>query len=72
MDVLKLLLRSRKFWLAVFGVIQTVVFHYIDVPQDVWMSIDALVGVLIATIAVEDYAEKRGGLVITSDEKEVG
>lgn len=72
MDVLKLLLRSRKFWLAVFGVVQTLVFHYVDVPQDVWVSIDVLVGVLISAIAVEDYAEKRGGVMVAPDEKPVG
>lgn len=59
MKPFELLLRSRKFWLAVFGVIQTLVFHYVDVPKDVWMSIDGLVGVLISAIAVEDYAGKR-------------
>ena len=63
MDVLKLLLRSRKFWLAVFGVVQTVVLYYFEVPQDIWVAIDVLVGVLISTIAVEDYAEKRAGIV---------
>ena len=70
MDVLKLLLRSRKFWLALFGVIQTIVLHYLSVPQDIWMAIDALVGVLISAIAVEDYAEKRGGVMIAPDELE--
>jgi hypothetical protein len=40
------ILKSRKFWLAVFGVIQTV---------------DALVVVLIYSIAVEDAGAKAGG-----------
>lgn len=62
LNVLQLLLRSRKFWLALFAVIQTIVFHYFDVPKDVWMSVDALVGVLISAIAVEDFAEKRNVL----------
>ncbi len=54
------LLHSRKFWLAVFGVIQAVVLHYLDVPPDVWQAVAALVGVLIAAIAFEDAAEKVG------------
>jgi len=54
------LLRSRKFWLAVFGVVQTLVFHYFAIDPEIWASIDALVIVLITTIAVEDAAEKRG------------
>lgn len=55
------LLHSRKFWLAVFGVVQALVLHYLAVPEEIWQSIVALVGVLIAAIAVEDAAEKRAG-----------
>ena len=52
------LLRSRKFWLASFGVVQAVVLQYLDVPDPVWQSITALVAVLITTIAVEDGMDK--------------
>jgi hypothetical protein len=55
------LLQSRKFWLAVFGVVQAIVLHYLAVPQEIWMSIEGLVMVLIAGIAIEDAAEKRAG-----------
>ena len=55
------LLQSRKFYLACFGAIQSLVFHYIEVDPVVWQSIDALVIVLIAAIAHEDAAEKKGG-----------
>ena len=48
------LLKSRKFWLAVFGVVQAVVLHYLSVPEEIWQSIVGLVMVLIAGIAVED------------------
>ena len=48
------LLHSRKFWLAVFGVVQALTLHYLNVPDDIWQSIAALVGVLIASIAIED------------------
>lgn len=61
MDVLKLLVRSRKFWLAVFAVIQAIVFQFVPgFPEEVWQSIAALVMVLIGAIAVEDAAEKVG------------
>jgi nicotinamide riboside transporter PnuC len=53
-----LLLKSRKFWLAVFGVLQAIVLHYLNVPDDIWQAIAALVGVLIASIAVEDAGAK--------------
>ena len=60
---MKTLLVSRKFWLAVFGLVQTLVFHFVpDFPKDVWMSINGLVAVLIVSIAVEDAAEKRAGV----------
>ena len=59
MQTLKLLSRSRKFWLAMFGVVQTVIFQFFpDFPQAVWLSIDTLVGVLIVSIAAEDIADK--------------
>jgi hypothetical protein len=48
------LLRSRKFWLTAFGVVQAIVLHYFDVPEEIWTAIAALVGVLVAGIAVED------------------
>jgi len=61
--MLNALLKSRKFWLAVFGVAQTVLFQFVpDFPPAVWQSIDALVAVLIAAIATEDAAAKRTGL----------
>ena len=59
---MKALLQSRKFWLAVFGLVQAVVLHYISVPQDIWVAIDVLVGVLIASIALEDAGQKSAGL----------
>ena len=59
--VLSSLLKSRKFWLAVVGVIQAVVLHYLAVPDEIWQSIMALIGVLITMIAVEDAAAKSSG-----------
>ncbi len=59
---MKSLLKSRKFWLAIFGVIQTLVFYSLpDFPQEVWQSIDALIVVLIASIAIEDAGAKSAG-----------
>lgn len=54
------LLYSRKFWLAVFGVVQAVVMFYFEIPEEIWQTIAALVMVLIAGIAVEDAGEKAG------------
>jgi hypothetical protein len=58
MDGLKSLLKSRKFWLAVVAVVQTVVLHFVSVPQDIWVAIDVLIAVVIAGIALEDAGEK--------------
>ena len=55
------LFKSRKFWLAVFGVVQVLVLHYLNVPDEIWQAIAALVGVLIAGIAVEDAGSKSAG-----------
>lgn len=60
MDGLLSLFRSRKFWLAIFGIVQTIVFNFIpDFPPEIWAAIDALVIVLITTYAWEDAAVKR-------------
>ena len=59
MNVIKSLVRSRKFWLAVFGTVQTIVFQfYPEFPKDVWVAIDGLIMVLIGAIAIEDAAAK--------------
>jgi hypothetical protein len=55
------LVYSSKVWLAVFALIQSVVFQFIpDFPKEIWISVDALVGVVIAAIAAEDFAAKWG------------
>lgn len=57
------LLHSRKFWLLVFGVVQTIVQHYFNIEPEVWMSINALVMFLIGSIAIEDAARWKSGQV---------
>lgn len=55
------LLKSRKFWLAVIGIVQVVVLDYLKVPADIWQAIAALIGVVIAGIAIEDAGAKAAG-----------
>ena len=55
------LLKSRKFWLSIFAVVEVVVFHYLQVPDAVWQTITVLVMWLIGMIAVEDAAAKLAG-----------
>jgi hypothetical protein len=51
------LLKNPKFWLAVVGVVQSVVLNYIpSIPQGIWISIDALIAVVIASLTVDDAA----------------
>jgi len=57
-DGLKSLLRSRKVLLALLGVVQTLVLAYLRVKPEVWAAIDALLLVLINSIATEDAATK--------------
>ena len=53
------LVNSRKFWLMVWGLVQTVAGHYLKIPADILFALDGLVAVLIASIAHEDAADKR-------------
>ena len=54
------LLHSRKFWIALVAVAQSVVFSLCPAfPQDVWKAVDALAIALIASIAYEDAAGNR-------------
>jgi hypothetical protein len=55
------LLKSRKFWLAVIAVVQTVVFQFIpSMPDEVWQAINVILLFLVGMIAVEDAALKFG------------
>ena len=58
---MKSLLYSRKFWLTVWALLQTVAAHYLNIPQDVWVAMDAVILALIASIALEDAAAKASG-----------
>jgi len=55
------LLKSRKVLLAALGVTASIVGHYLEVPADVWLSIDALLVAVILGISHEDAAEKSRG-----------
>ncbi|MCB0180431.1 MAG: hypothetical protein KDI62_19530 [Anaerolineae bacterium] len=58
MDIFK----SRKFWLAVVAVVQTVVFNLVPTfPDEVWQAINVVLLWLIGMIAVEDAAAKLHG-----------
>ena len=51
------LLKNPKFWLAVVGVVQSIVLNFVpSIPQAIWISIDALIGVVIASLTVDDAA----------------
>lgn len=52
------LLKSSKFWLAVLGVINTLVSYYLNVPAEVWASVNALFLTVIITVCAEDVALK--------------
>jgi hypothetical protein len=52
------LLRSRKFLLAVYALVQTLALHYLALPADIIWTLDAVIITLITTIALEDAAQK--------------
>ena len=55
------LLKSRKFRLAVFWMVQAFVLYFLDVPDEIWQTIAGLIAVVIAGIAIEDAGEKSAG-----------
>lgn len=58
--MLNSLVKSRKVWLAAVGVLQTFLFYYIpDFPQEVWLSINGVLIIVIGTVAWEDASLKR-------------
>lgn len=60
--MLESLLRSRKFWLSIIAVIQTVVFSLLpDFPDAIWQAVNVILLFLVGMIAVEDAAAKRAG-----------
>lgn len=71
MEGLLSLFRSRKFWLAMVGIAQTVLFNLIpDFPPEIWEAINVLLLVLIATYAWEDAAAKRGGTFLLDEDED--
>lgn len=69
MNPLVTLLHSRKFWLSVIAVVQTIVFQFFtDFPAEVWEAINVVLLFLVGMIAVEDAAAKVGLLRSVSDE----
>lgn len=61
-SIFQSLIHSRKFWIAVFGLVQTIIFHLLPTfPAEIWQAIDTLAGVLIIAIAAEDVALKLAG-----------
>jgi hypothetical protein len=62
MNPLATLLRSRKFWLSLIAVAQTIIFHYFtDFPPEVWQAINVILLFLVGTITAEDAAAKLHG-----------
>ena len=51
---MKALLGNAKFWLAVAGVVQSILFYFFtSVPESIWLSIDVLIGVVIASLTAD-------------------
>lgn len=63
---MKTLVHSRKFWLAVWALVQTVTGHYVQLPVDIIIALDAVVLVLIGSIAYEDGQAKSAKPVLVN------
>lgn len=58
MNALVLLFKNKSFWVALLAVIQTLVLKYLNVPSDVWMSIDGLLIVVVGIFTADDIGSK--------------
>ena len=62
MEVIKRLAASRRFWLAMVAVGQSIVFGlWPNFPVAIWQSINVLLGVLIAAISIDDATANLSG-----------
>jgi len=51
MDIVSLLIRDSRFWLALYALIQAILFYAVpDFPKEIWTAIDALIVVVIGLI----------------------
>ncbi len=67
MEIIKRLFTSRKFLLVLAACVQTIAFQFFPtVKEEVWLSINALIGVLITMIAVEDAAQGFGAATMAA------
>lgn len=48
------LLKSKAFWSAVVSVIAVIVMRYTLIPEEIWQSIAALLGVVIGIFTIDD------------------
>jgi len=55
--VLHKLGRSRKFWLTVIALVQVVVSHYGEVPEEIWQAVTVVIMYLVGVIGAVDMAE---------------
>jgi hypothetical protein len=65
-EVVLALVHSRKVLLATAGIIITLLGAYAGVDRDTLLVVNALLGVLIASIAFEDVGGKLGDSVANS------
>lgn len=68
METLKVIFNSAKFWTAMFGLGQTILFQFVpDFPPAIWQSIDGLVIVVIGALVVDDVHNLRKDVNKISD-----
>jgi hypothetical protein len=58
------LLKSRQFWTAVLALVQTIVLNYLQVPAEIWQSINAILVIVIAMFTIEDVTETKARATI--------
>ena len=66
---MKKLLESRRFWLAMLAAFQTILLQFApNFPQEVWLSIDAVLLVVILAYTVNDVTETITSALVEREE----
>lgn len=60
MNAFQILLHSKAFWTALIAVISAIIMRYANVPQDIWIPIEALLGTVVIIFTGDEVSQSLG------------
>ncbi len=60
MNAFQLLIHSKAFWTALIAVISAIVMTYVNVPQNIWIPIEALLGTVVIIFTGDEVGQSLG------------